>query len=473
MKSPTSMTVNFVTDRANRKNTIVYIMWNDWFVNSKKYKGNFDFANELMSFTNLTSNSNLHHNFDKIMTYDLEDAMELAYESGFSYAVVQTPGHMLLYGFRDAITDYIAAIDQDWAVMGHVLNFKKYNNWLTLHEQCFVLNLKHIQFAGKELGFANQGVRIFPDYDTSEENFHDDYTPKSVKFNEQYYKTGGYGLGWKWMSYGLLNNSIVTFNDNVRNKKVHLYPENEDNQQAWYNIDAASDDNQLKKIVKHFSVKDPKQHVYNNENVFSGLPHIITDKIDNIVVAASGFYGLQVSKLLDAKAVYYYDQDLALLQFRQQLNLNWNGIDPISNYYTPDMLVFDDTSLPKVEAIDRDIIKNQEDLLTYLKTFKTIPKFYKQVDIINDWEDFVSFVPENGATYIWLDSIYTYWYNIWNYRPRLIQKSFISLIYKLQERKDPVWINVKEPSGQFRIFEVHKYSPDALTMFFSRYEHFA
>jgi len=473
MKSPTSMAVNFVTDKQNRKNTIVYIMWNDWFANNKKYKGNFDYANELMSFTNLTSNSNLYHNFDKIMTYNLEDAIELAYDAGFAHAVVQTPGHVLLYGFRDAITDYIASINGDWSVMGHILNFKKYNNWLTLHDQCFVLNLKHVEFVGTQLGYANQGVRVFPDYTPSEENFHDDYTPKSVQFNEQYYKTGGYGLGWKWLSYGLLNNSIVTFNDRVRSKKVHLYPENEGNQEAWYNLDQANDDNQLKKIVKNFAVKDPTQHVFNNENVFPGLPHVITDKIDNVVVAASGFYGMQVAKLLNAKSVYYYDQDLDLLEFRQKLNMNWNGVDPVSNYYTPNMKVFDDASLPKVEAVDRDIIKTQEDLLTYLETFKTLPKFYKHVDIIHNWDDFASFIPAEGSTYIWLDSIYTYWYNIWNCKPGFIQKSFISLIYKLQERKDPVWINVKEPSGQYRIFEVHKYSPDALQMFFSRYEHFA
>jgi len=473
MNTPSTHSINFITNKNERKNSIIYIFWNDWFTNNRKYNNNFNFANELMAFTNSCSNSNLNHNFNKIITYNLEEAIDLASDAGFPYAIVQTPGHVIMSNFDSTIRDYLWSINTDWSVIGHILNFKKYNSWLTLHDQCFVLNLKHVNFVGSNIGYPDKGVRLFPDYTPSEENFHDDYTPKTIEFNEKYFRTGGYGLGWKWLSYGLINNSIRTFNNDIRNKKIHLYPENPGNQEAWYNENSVSDENQLKKIVKQFKVSDPRQHVFNNENVFPGLPNIIKDKIENVVVAASGFYGMQVSKLLNAKNVYYYDQDLSLLNFRERLNLEWNGKDPIHNYYSKDMIVFNENALPRINAIDGHIIKDQNDFDLYFQEFRRLPKFYQQVNIINEWEKFYNFIPKDGSTYIWLDSIYTYWYNLWHFRPSLIQNSFISLIHKLQSKKDPIWINVKEPSGQYRIFEVHNYCSDSLQMLFSRYEHFS
>lgn len=432
---------NIVTARDHRD--VVVVLYNDYFTNIKKYHEDYIYASELMKFTWSTTGNTLNQLYDFIMSDNLEEALVDAKQMGFKCAVVQTPGHVIRGDFMKNLN---ISRNQDWLLMGHILED---GNYLKLHDQCFVLNLDKLSIDDMDPGGPQKNVLV-PMYERSPDNHHDEYTPLWVKFNQQYSEQN-VKWGWKWISKGLINSQVIPFDNAMRNSKIHLYPENPGHRDTW--LRRSENLTQMSKIIDQFDNFDyRKLHMFNNETVSNELIRHQTkqESFDNIVVLASGFYGLKTTKLFNARKIVYYDILQQMLDVTQRINEEWDGISDIVTF-APDHTVFNNSSLNRYDIYAEGIFKSQEELTEFLAYYRTIDKEYNQIDIISDPQSFLDIVPTSGSTYIWLDSVYTYWANLWKYRPRELEDSYQTIMAGLSEHDNDIWIHVKDPNGHIRI----------------------
>lgn len=440
----TNLTINFV----NNEKSNIFIFYNDYFVNKNKYNNDANYANQMMFFTFSVTNNSNNQNINFLSGNDLTEMLILAKFYKFKKAVIQTPGHVTRSNFISNLENYIR--DKNWLVIGHLL---EYNNYIHLHDQCVVLNLENLQIDEIDPGEPTNSV-LMPMYDRSEENFHDNYLPIWIKFNEKY-SLVDVQMGWKWIAKGLINYSVLAFNEELRNSKIHLYPENKGHYETWNS--KSNEENQLTKILKTIG-GNRKLHLNNNEPCDIHKIISITNKktFDNIVVLASGFYGLKMFKQFKPSNIIYYDILSEMLDIRKNIDSNWSGnLNNLAEFVNNKSAIFD--AVPITDLFFEEIVK-PEDVITTLEHYRKIKKNYYTVDIIGEVNKFLEIIPKVGITYIWLDSIYTYWHNIWKYKPHNIQKSYEMLIDGLSKHENEIWLDIKEPTGSKKIFEVHNYA---------------
>ena len=193
-------------------------------------------------------------------------------------------------------------------------------------------------------------------------------------------------------------------------------------------------------------------HLYNNETVPPEMIRRQTNqsRFDNIVVLASGFYGMKMAKEFAPNKIVYYDIMSAMLDVNKRVNDTWDGTNDLAEFVT-DGTPFHSPTVPKHNIYNEGIFKEQTDVTSYLPEFRNIDKEYHQVDIISDPELFLSLLPTTGSTYVWLDSIYTYWANLWQYRPREIAHSYQVILDGIRKHDNDIWVHVKDPDGYIRV----------------------
>lgn len=452
-----NLSINFVSKKSERKNKLVFIFWNDYLCRSKKYSNDFDYANELMHMTSMISNSMLYHNYDRIMCHDIEEALTIAKASGFVHAVVQTPGNIIQKHFADIVYDYIK--DKDYFIAGHILDGRPKGQYLWMHEQCFVMNLSHLDNFNYTIDWTYGKTKTLQDYERSEDNFHDDYTPLWIKRAANKIEVTQYDWTADWLSYGLEKDALLVFNDKVRGSKFHMYPENNNHRETWLGL--CNEDNQLNRIIENACKIDTQQHVFNNENFSRSAALAVKDKIDTLVVPASGFFAVHAAKNFSPRKIIFYDIDQKTLNFRKAINEQWDPSRSLEVVEVDGLNPFTDKEIPKIPLLDHDWFKSDLEIDYFWKQYQRIEKEYVCIDIIKDYDSFSRVVPNNGNVYIWLNSIYTYSVNIWNHRPKKIFESYFGLLTSLAQNRNKIWIDCKEPTGQYRTFEVHSYLPDA------------
>lgn len=441
----TKCTVSLVNDV--EKNNI-FIFYNDFFEHKSKYSNDETYANELMFFTFACTNSANLQNMNFIEGNNLVEMLKIAKLYKFKKAIIQTPGHAVRYNFATTLERYTK--DKNWLLIGHLL---EYDNYIHLHDQCVVLNLEHLSIDELDPGDAKKDI-LMPMYNRSEENFHDDYLPIWIEFNEKYL-TVDVQWGWKWLSKGLINHSVLTFDKSIRKNKVHLYPGHKNHLETW-KLNLQNDSQLAETISDNIGIR--KLHLNNNETFDYQTIKEITkkDTFDNVIVLASGFYGLKMYKKFNASNIVYYDILPEMVEIRKNVDENWSGrLIDLDNYVKNKSDIF--SIIPVSNVFYENVFENEEDVLDTLEKYRNKKRSYHTIDLIKEVDKFLEIIPTTGSTYIWIDSVYTYWHNIWQYKPHNIQKSYEYLIKELAKRDNEIWIDGKEPNGMKKLFEVHKH----------------
>ena len=462
------LSINFITPKNSRSKHIVYIFWNDYFYKKQKYDYDFEYSNDLMYMSSMLSNSMLYHNYNRILCHDIEQALEIAKSAGFVHAFIQTPGNVVRKNINSALLDFVN--NNNYFLAGHILDGKPKNRYLWMHEQCFLFNLTHLDNFDYTIDTECNTLKVFQNYERSPDNFHDDYTPLWVKGVQSQTKTMSYDWSASWLNYGLSIDSIKVFPDTIRSVKFHMYPENPGHRETWKR--KSTSNNQLSKILQEYCKPDAHQHVFNNENFSNNVAQGVKDTIDTLVVPASGFFAVHAAKFFKPTKIIFYDIDDKTLNFRKAINESWDGKSPLNNLIVDDLTPFSDLDVTKIPLIEGNWFKNQEEVDKFWPIYKSIKKEYVKIDIIEDYDKFVKLIPNNGNVFIWLNSIYTYSINVWNHRPKKIFEAYFGLVYGLKAYSNRLWIHCKEPTGQYRSYEVHDYSPDAVSFAYSSYREY-
>lgn len=257
--------------------------------------------------------------FDVLVGFDENDLLRAASEN-YNYAVVLTCGTVWAdrLDFFDLLED---TCDDDMFLMGHILDKKE--AYYELHPQCYILNLKKYKLlecpdVGNQ-SLCDTHKQIEPC--RSEENFHDDYTPKFISqgTTEKIYAHKCHG--WNLLSLGLKNNySVLPFSDRLRNSKKYLYPDNTNEihdrlSEFYLETNVAS-----RNWVNPFTTAS-------NLNMGPTLP----GKLKNFITPANGIdwihYLIHHGYDNDTR-VRFTDYNLLSLEFMKEL-VQWDGNDYI------------------------------------------------------------------------------------------------------------------------------------------------
>jgi hypothetical protein len=115
--------------------------------------------------------------------------------------------------------------NKDCVLFGHILDKK--DNFYELHHQCFIVDINWWKSV-KRPKFGNEEHVSWKTLEPirSIENWHDDYTPHWIKKGKEIKTYSGRRQGWNLIDLSLkTRNKIFSFNERIRNSKVYIYPE--------------------------------------------------------------------------------------------------------------------------------------------------------------------------------------------------------------------------------------------------------
>lgn len=293
-----------------------------------------------------------------------EDALlRHACSKGHKWAVVFSTGTEFVNGsaFFDAVQ---SMIKNDFFIAGHILDRKE--AYYELHHQCYIINLEKY----KDLGYPIIGrqelyskhIQNVPA--RSKDNIHDDYTPLTVchdhsNRNEYQHKCHG----WNILSAAFhANESILVFNDSIRENKRHFYPESP--KDFYKNLSWA--------YYRLYHCREAFVHTSNTETI-----HLPAKKYKQIITPASGVW---FSDYLapDARVVMYDYNKLSLdywkAKFPEYIFVHCDLLDKNN------LINFIDTSISETLINLSNIFNYEGTVFFYSLEFRK----YKEAELVDE-----------------------------------------------------------------------------------------
>jgi hypothetical protein len=285
-----------------------------------------------------------------------------AAKKGHRWAVVFSTGTEFINGivFFDEV---LKLIKQDFFIAGHILD--RNDAYYELHHQCYIVNLEiyntlNCPSVGKQqLGLKHTQEIPWRSY----ENWHDDYTPKTISGGDQLKQYHHKCHGWNILSIAFEKDlPVLVFDESIRNNKKHFYPE------------SSAD------FYKHLGwayhrlnyCHDTFVHTSNTETV--NLP---TKTYKQIVTPASGVW---FKDYIDKDTqVIMYDYNQASLDY-------WRNKHPEYKFVLCDLLA-DDNLLDSIDTTIENTFINLSNIFNYEGTvffYSLEYRNFKQIALLNN-----------------------------------------------------------------------------------------
>lgn len=185
-----------------------------------------DWVKEIIKNVSDFTISNVNNKgFDLYQGFDEDSLLNEVAKLNYDHAVVFTTGTEFINGssFFDQVR---SLVEQDYFVAGHILD--RGDAYYELHHQCYVINLKYYKklempIIGKQQLGSKHSQEIPW---RSRENWHDDYTPKTISGGDQIREYNHKCHGWNILKQAFDQDfPVLVFDENIRNNKKHYYPE--------------------------------------------------------------------------------------------------------------------------------------------------------------------------------------------------------------------------------------------------------
>jgi hypothetical protein len=181
----------------------------------------------IKNISDFTISNTFSKGYDIIQGQDEDILLQAAVDFGYKSAVVFSTGTEFINGqaFYNAVEELSKT---DIFLAGHILDRK--DAYYELHHQCYFVNLDAFKIAqqpiiGKQiLGAPHRQDAPWRSY----ENWHDDYTPKTISGGDQVKDYNHKCHGWNILSTAFEKDlPVLVFDESIRNNKKHYYPENQ------------------------------------------------------------------------------------------------------------------------------------------------------------------------------------------------------------------------------------------------------
>lgn len=287
--------------------------------------------------------------------------------SNADYAFIQSPGHCI--DVRLFETRFLNSNLKDNLVIGHILLNNENCPWF--HPQCFILNLNQWKMLNcPDIGIASDNFVDFPNFTSSIEMFHDDYTPHKIFLNNDFSKRKSNRFGWNIIKHQLLfHKQAIAFPNFLRFCKQNVYTHSS----VSYDLSATH-------IRHHYeNIKNIQVYHFSNDDI-----PIIND-VDHIITQSSGFKFLKFLKnALLCNKITIYDCSEKSLIWQRFLKQNWNGVDYLkfSNLNLNNIVGSNIKNFPKLELTTFE--EQWINLLNYFggqNKFQTYWKMYSNMNV--------------------------------------------------------------------------------------------
>ncbi len=313
----------------------------------------------------------------------------------------------------------------EFLVAGHILDQKE--KYFGLHKQCLFLNINKY----RDLGCPNFG---FPRYNSevsvqeairSKEDFHDGYTPHFLDAGTKKVEMFPDREGWNWISKSLESGlRVFNFNDEMRDQKYNLYPENNVEQfgSAMFKsgADQKSEDSAQQHYLDVHNLDATKERifVFNSDEIdFKKATH---EKLDHLFSVAAGFKPFLILHRNGFKRrtkVTYYDYSTNALKFRQFLVENWDGrnikkaVQEFASLNGLSEWVFH-SHFGYKENMEQIFIEfgGEQEWFQFWERYRKLDHAYEHINLFDEPEKLISMVADESqkTTYLWFsNSFYT------------------------------------------------------------------
>ena len=298
----------------------------------------------------------------KVYQWIDEDALlKHACDQGHKWALVFSTGTEFINGnaFFDSIVNLTK---QKFFIAGHILDRK--DAYYELHHQCYIVNLSVYRMLNyPEVGKQELGTQHTQDVPwRSRENWHGDYTPKTISGGDQVKQYNHKCHGWNILKVAFEKDlPVLVFDESIRNNKKHFYPENP--------LD----------FYKHLGwayhrlnyCQTTFVHTNNTETV-----HLPIKQYKQIVTPASGFWFKDY--LSPDTMVVMYDYNQASLDY-------WQRKHPEYKFVKCDLLA-DDNLLDHIDISIPDTLINISNIFNYEATvffYSLAYRKYKEKQLVD------------------------------------------------------------------------------------------
>lgn len=245
--------------------------------------------------------TNIHSKgYDILQGQDEDILLNYAANTGYSFAVVFSIGTEFING-KKFFEEIEKLSHHDLFLAGHILD--RSDAYYELHHQCYFINLnKYKELSYPEIGQQKLGAIHTQDVPwRSRENWHDDYTPKTISGGDQVKQYNHKCHGWNILKVAFENDlPVLVFDNDIRNNKKHYYPENQTEflkHSQWA-------------YMRHSYCADEFVHTSNTEyGIFEN-----TD-FEQVFVPASGLWWTEIINKTKPVKVVMYDYNQKALDY--------------------------------------------------------------------------------------------------------------------------------------------------------------
>lgn len=479
---------------------LVHLFFNE--VLHPALKDEDEYAGKLKKLMQININNSTNYPYlqaDKWRHGFFGDAIKHLNSLGFKHVVIWFDGTWP--GANEFDEELIDAIDNkwnktDWLAAGHILDRKE--DAPVWHEQCIVLNLEEfIPLLKRFESFIlnDNQLEMYPDYKSSMEHMHDDYTPKWVASKDALIH-GQFIAKDKPTDYtndffntlfplAFLNGlTIHNLDYNIRSHKICCYVEDEmEFTKQWFfdydfntrlsldesrsfGYNKVSDD---KRELFQYKVMDTHiMYVTNTEDVPIGDPI----GIDTLVVPCSGLHQYKhVSNNRDTiKRILWTDFSPFGIGWQEYVLKNWDGKD-FPKFYKDNFHVIMDLGLPSEEFINYDeenaldfidSYDSEEDWLEHWDFIRTLDHQFIKIDVVKEWKRLSQLIGKDHVALLQLSNIWQYEINYINSPAFDAQVAFVDLFNELLQNNKTIYFSGDTPGGEYYEYQNMRLLPGVI-----------
>lgn len=325
----------------------------------------------IKNISDFTISNTFSKGYDIIQGQDENVLLRAAADYGYKSAVVFSTGTEFINGqsFYNAVEELSKT---DIFLAGHILDRK--DAYYELHHQCYFVNLDVYKMARMPvIGKQELGVQHKQDIPwRSFENWHDDYTPKTISGGDQVKDYNHKCHGWNILSTAFEKDlPVLVFEENIRNNKKHYYPENQ------------------KEFLNHIQWAYKRFNFCSNEFIHTANTEQMNfsqGEFEQCFVPASGLWWVEfVSKTKPVNVVVYDYNQKALDYWKNKVpvigNVTYNfvKIDLLTEQYN-----FDDLNLNLPTLINLSNIYAYEGTSLFYSLEHRLNKENEMIQAINN-----------------------------------------------------------------------------------------
>ena len=407
-------------------------------------------------------------------------------DMGYEYACIWPDGSVLEDSdFDDAVIQWGRDQGDDWLVAGHIIN--REGEFPYLHEQLVIVNMNSYRKVCNEQSnsggfrlFDDHGlkIRLLPNYNASEENIHDDYTPLELSPKRGRCHDNYQGRVFQKPVYESLRRRYRVLNipHHIRKMKDYFYPEDDAREtNEWINDTTMFERMSIqarhgwKKQVPEDKRELANLKVMTDHNVFFTNTESVPTKEENdglvqaqlqtFVLPCSGLHQFAWLCLSQPtiEHVIFYDVNPHSIAWLKHLINTWDGYsdvgkiieDYIEENFDPARYIS-----PHYEPHLKDEFLEEftpEDLSNTLNTLRNLGDKLEFVlcDVTNSSHIITDRLENNKNVFLNLTNILQYESNYLNNDPFDVAVEFYKLMQQIRNKSNTLYFYGNTPSNTF------------------------